>query len=187
MLPWNIYAQVAFTELELSCSIKTDWTLFILTGQYSACSNVHRRALRHKKNPKSFNCGSRPSCPVHQINSILTNIWSHSLASRKWTIWCTILHTSRQRPSWKETKLYFSSIWPYPSVCKGPVRRVIGRHVPDYKSPKEGRRKPLLKNHKWHLKKKLQTGVRKNFTNGWQSIAEIISRSLEFCVSLKLS
>ena len=75
MLPWNIYAQVAFTELELSCPIKTDWTHFILTGQYSACSNVHRRALRHKKNPKSLNCG-RPSCPVRQINSYLSNIWT---------------------------------------------------------------------------------------------------------------
>ena len=78
MLPWNIYAQVAFTELELSCSIKTDWTLFILTGQYSACSNVHRRALRHKKNPKSLNCGS-PSCPVRQINSYLSNIWTKGI------------------------------------------------------------------------------------------------------------
>ena len=64
---------MAFTELELSCPIKTDWTLFILTGQYSACSNVHRRALRHKKNPKSLNFG-RPSCPVRQINSYLSNI-----------------------------------------------------------------------------------------------------------------
>ena len=46
--------------------------------------------------------------------------------------------------------------WPYPSVCRVRVRRVIERHGRGYKSLRGGKTPRSLKSHKWHLKQNVE-------------------------------